>query len=194
MQRILPCPSPPRCRDGSRSAFFVAAVRSPCAAARLGAAGLSVQADHDHPGQQRRQRWRPALQGARDRPESASLKQPVIVENRVGANSVIASLAVVNAKPDGYTLLFGNASSTVINQAVQKKPRFDSLTDLTAIAQVGAGGVALVATPDFPGQQHEGIHRRRPRPTPASTTTRAGASAARATWSGNGSSARAASA
>jgi len=81
---------------------------------------------------------------------TASLKQPVIVENRVGANSVIASLAVVNAKADGYTLLFGNASSTVINQAVQKKARFDSRSDLIAIAQVGAGGVALVATPDFP--------------------------------------------
>ena len=81
---------------------------------------------------------------------SAALKQTVIVENRVGANSAIASLAVVNAKPDGYTLLFGNASSTVINQAVQKNTRFDARTDLTAIAQVGAGGVALVATPDFP--------------------------------------------
>jgi tripartite-type tricarboxylate transporter receptor subunit TctC len=81
---------------------------------------------------------------------SASLKQTVMVENRVGANSAIASLAVVNAKPDGYTLLFGNASSTVINQAVQKNTRFDSRTDLVAIAQVGAGGVALVATPEFP--------------------------------------------
>ena len=81
---------------------------------------------------------------------SASLKQMVIVENRPGANSTIASLAVVNAKPDGYTLLFGNASSTVINQAVQKNVRFDARTDLTPIAQVGAGGVALVATPNFP--------------------------------------------
>jgi tripartite-type tricarboxylate transporter receptor subunit TctC len=81
---------------------------------------------------------------------SAALKQTVIVDNRVGANSTIASMAVVNAKPDGYTLLFGNASSTVINQAVQKNLRFDSRTDLVAIAQVGAGGVALVATPDFP--------------------------------------------
>ena len=83
---------------------------------------------------------------------SASLKQSVIVENRVGANSYLASLAVVNARPDGYTLLFGNASSTVINQAVQKHTRFDSRTDLAAIAQVGAGGIALVATPDFPAE------------------------------------------
>lgn len=81
---------------------------------------------------------------------SSALKQPVIVENRVGANSAIASQAVVRAKPDGYTLLFGNASSTVINQAVQKAMPFDARTDLTAIAQVGAGGVVLVATPDFP--------------------------------------------
>ncbi|MBP6504110.1 MAG: tripartite tricarboxylate transporter substrate binding protein [Rhodoferax sp.] len=81
---------------------------------------------------------------------SAALKQPVIVENRVGANSVIAGLQVVRAKADGYTLLFGNASGTVINQAIQKAMPFDARSDLTAIAQVGAGGVALVATPDFP--------------------------------------------
>ena len=81
---------------------------------------------------------------------SAALKQMVIVDNRPGANSTIASMAVVNAKPDGYTLLFGNASSTVINQAVQKNKRFDSRTDLIPIAQVGAGGVALVTTANFP--------------------------------------------
>lgn len=81
---------------------------------------------------------------------SVALKQPVVVDNRVGANSAIASQAVVRAKPDGYTLLFGNASSTVINQAIQKTAPFDARTDLAAIAQVGAGGVALVATPDFP--------------------------------------------
>ena len=82
---------------------------------------------------------------------STALKQMVIVDNRPGANSTIASMAVVNAKPDGYTLLFGNASSTVINQAVQKSKRFDSRTDLIPIAQVGAGGVALVTTVNFPG-------------------------------------------
>lgn len=81
---------------------------------------------------------------------SASLGQPVIVDNRIGANSAIATQAVMNAKADGYTLLFGNTSSTVINQAVQKNLRYDVRTDLTAIAQVGANGVLLVATPDFP--------------------------------------------
>ena len=81
---------------------------------------------------------------------STALKQPVVVDNRVGANSAIATQAVMRAKPDGYTLLFGNASSTVINQAVQKSTAFDARTDLAAIAQVGVGGIALVATPDFP--------------------------------------------
>jgi tripartite-type tricarboxylate transporter receptor subunit TctC len=86
-----------------------------------------------------------------------ALKQTVIVDNRVGANSVIAAQTVVRAKPDGYTLLFGNASSTVINQAVQKTMPFDARTDLTAVAQVGAGGVALVATPDFPASDMKGF-------------------------------------
>jgi tripartite-type tricarboxylate transporter receptor subunit TctC len=81
---------------------------------------------------------------------SASLKQPVIVDNKMGANSAIAGNAVARAKADGYTLLFGNASGTVINQAVQKAMPFDALNDLVPVAQVGAGGVALVATPDVP--------------------------------------------
>ncbi len=81
---------------------------------------------------------------------ATSLRQQVIVDNRVGASGAIAGTAVVRARNDGYTLLFGSASGTVINQAMQPKPPFDSVADLTAIAQVGAGGVPLVVSPRLP--------------------------------------------
>lgn len=81
---------------------------------------------------------------------ATSLRQQVIVDNRVGASGSLAGLAVVRARNDGYTLLFGSASGTVINQAMQPKPPFDSVTDLTAIAQIGAGGIPLVVSPRLP--------------------------------------------
>ena len=81
---------------------------------------------------------------------SANIKQPVVVENRVGAAGAIAGQAVVRAKPDGYTLLFGSASGTIINQAMQPKPPFDTLTELAPIAQIGSGGIPLVVSSRFP--------------------------------------------
>ena len=81
---------------------------------------------------------------------AASLRQQVVVENRPGASGALAGMAVVRARNDGYTLLFGSASGTVISQAMQPKPAFDAVTDLTAIAQIGAGGIPLVVSPRLP--------------------------------------------
>lgn len=81
---------------------------------------------------------------------ATSLRQQVIVENRVGAAGALAGQAVVRARNDGYTLLFGSASGTVINQAMQPKPPFDTPSDLAAIAQIGSGGVPLVVSPRLP--------------------------------------------
>ena len=81
---------------------------------------------------------------------SASLRQQVVVENRIGASGAIAGQAVIRAKADGYTLLFGSASGTVINQAMQPRPPFDTPNDLTPIIQIGAGGIPLVVNPRLP--------------------------------------------
>ena len=83
---------------------------------------------------------------------SRSLKQPVVVDNRPGANGVIGVDAVAKSAPDGYTLLFASSSSTVISQALLSKLPFDVTRDLVPVAQIFSGGIHLVVANDFPAQ------------------------------------------
>ena len=79
-----------------------------------------------------------------------ALKQPVIVDNKPGANGVLAVNEVVRAPADGYTLLFASSSFTVINQALQPKLPFNVLTDLIPVAQIASGGIHLIVHPELP--------------------------------------------
>ncbi|AKJ29367.1 Bug family tripartite tricarboxylate transporter substrate binding protein [Caldimonas brevitalea] len=81
---------------------------------------------------------------------SAALKQPVLVDNRPGANGVLAVSAAIKSPGDGYTVLFASSSFTVVNQAVQPRLPFDVLTDLVPVVQIASGGVHLVVHPDLP--------------------------------------------
>src|ERR1041384_750903 len=53
------------------------------------------------------------------------LKQPIIVENKPGANTTVAADLVAHAPPDGYTLLVAAASTLVLNPLLYKKPTID---------------------------------------------------------------------
>jgi tripartite-type tricarboxylate transporter receptor subunit TctC len=68
---------------------------------------------------------------------STSLGQPVIVDNKPGAGSMIGSQAVARAKPDGYTFLVGSISN-VLNHYFYKKPLYDITKDLVPVAQIVA--------------------------------------------------------
>ncbi|WP_448678248.1 Bug family tripartite tricarboxylate transporter substrate binding protein [Delftia acidovorans] len=79
-----------------------------------------------------------------------SLGQPIVVENKVGANGMIGADAVARAAPDGYTFMFGNASGTVMANALGYKTPYDLNRDFQPVAQIGVSGVLLVVRSDFP--------------------------------------------
>ncbi|MGE5792193.1 MAG: tripartite tricarboxylate transporter substrate binding protein [Bacteroidota bacterium] len=74
------------------------------------------------------------------------LKQPVIVENKSGANGAIGSEFVAKAPPDGYTILFGYIATHGINPGLSKLP-YDAVKDFAPIAQIAEAPVVLVVNP-----------------------------------------------
>lgn len=75
------------------------------------------------------------------------LKTPIVVENKPGANGLIASDSVAKAAGDGYTFLFAPSSAILINPIIQAKMPYNPDKDLVPIVQVGAAGILLVAHP-----------------------------------------------
>ena len=77
----------------------------------------------------------------------AALKQPVLVDNKPGANGLIGNDAVAKAAPDGYTILLSPSSAIAINPIIQARMPYDARKDLVPVAQVGSAGILLVAHP-----------------------------------------------
>jgi tripartite-type tricarboxylate transporter receptor subunit TctC len=75
--------------------------------------------------------------------------QPVIVENRPGASTMIGSAAVAKASPDGYTLLIVVSNHTT-NAALYSKMPYDAQTDFAPITLVARTPVVLFAYPGLP--------------------------------------------
>ncbi len=64
---------------------------------------------------------------------SEDWRQPVVVENRPGANTVLGAQQVAKAAPDGYTLLMAINSTLTMNQYLYRTPPYDPLTDFAPI-------------------------------------------------------------
>jgi tripartite-type tricarboxylate transporter receptor subunit TctC len=82
---------------------------------------------------------------------STQLGQPLVVENRPGADSAIAAEALTRMPADGYTLMFATNSAMTAAVALRKIPAYDPLTDFTPISMVGRATVFLYAHPSVPG-------------------------------------------
>ena len=78
------------------------------------------------------------------------LGQPVVVENRPGADSAIAAEALTRLAPDGYTIMFASNSAMTAAVALRKNPAYDPLTDFTPISMVGRATVFLYSHPSVP--------------------------------------------
>ena len=83
---------------------------------------------------------------------SERLKQPVVIDNKAGANGQIAADYVKNAKPDGYTLWMTTNTTHSANPSLVKELRYDPIQDFTPIILTGELPFALVVNNDLPAK------------------------------------------
>ena len=77
------------------------------------------------------------------------LGQQVVVENTTGAGGIIGVNRVINAAPDGYTMLFGTVGTHAYNQWIYKKRRYDAINDFTPVTLFSEQPMVLEARKDL---------------------------------------------
>jgi tripartite-type tricarboxylate transporter receptor subunit TctC len=82
---------------------------------------------------------------------ASELKQPFVVENRVGAGGAIAAAYVSQAAPDGYTLLFGAAPQFAVVPKIQKV-NYDPVNGFTPVSIFGTGPFILAINAAIPAR------------------------------------------
>ena len=83
---------------------------------------------------------------------SDQLGQPVVVENRPGADSAIGAQYTAQQAPDGYTIFFGSNSPMTAAVALKKQPLYDPLKDFTPIGLIGRATFVFYVTPEVPAK------------------------------------------
>src|SRR6516162_10728531 len=81
---------------------------------------------------------------------SPILGQPIVVEDRPGADGALAALYVHHQLADGYTLLFGTNSPLSADPFIHKDINYDPIKDFVPITRVGSFTLMLVTNPTLP--------------------------------------------
>ena len=81
-----------------------------------------------------------------------SLGQPVVVENRPGANGNLGTGQVARSAADGHTFLVTAQSAYTINPALYSRVPFDPIKDFTPVMQLAVAPYLLVVNPNFPAK------------------------------------------
>ncbi|MDB5809249.1 MAG: hypothetical protein JWN94_1371 [Betaproteobacteria bacterium] len=102
--------------------------------------------------------------------------QPVVIDNRAGANGVVGCELVAKSPPDGYTLLMGTSGTHGINAALYAKLPYDTINDFAPIARAGVAPYVLVAHASLPVRDVQDLLRLA-RMRPGEITIGAGGSA-----------------
>lgn len=82
---------------------------------------------------------------------SRELGQPLVIENRTGANGRIGTDVVAKSSADGYTLLLGSVGAFTIHPHMIKVP-YDPVNDFIPISLIATNDVVVVVNRDFPAQ------------------------------------------
>ena len=108
------------------------------------------------------------------RPLTAELQrllgQPIVVDNKGGAQGVIGTQFVARAKPDGYTLLAGSSTTLAANVGLFKNLPYDPLKDFQPVAGLGYTSMMFLVRADSPVKDLKGLlthARSQPAPIPA---------------------------
>ncbi len=77
------------------------------------------------------------------------LGQPVVIENRPGANGAVGTQLVARAAADGHTLILANAETHAINPLVYPRLAYDAVADFTPVTVFAQGPFVLITRPNL---------------------------------------------
>lgn len=94
-----------------------------------------------------------------------TLGQPIVIDNKPGAQGAIGSAEAARSAPDGYTIFGGSSTTIAANPSLFKKLSYDPAKDFVPVALLITASLMLVVRPDFPAQTtHEFLAQAKARP------------------------------
>src|SRR5690349_19981132 len=81
---------------------------------------------------------------------ASALGQPVVIDNKPGAGTLVGAEFVAKSPPDGYTLLMATSTTLGISPALYQPSPVNPVRDFAPVSQVGTVNFFLIANPAFP--------------------------------------------